>query len=446
MKSAGTVETHPFMQEQLTEDEIASMNARFAEAQAAYEAGRYAEAFARFEEMVAFARESLPLNSLALALHYRGLSAVLCGEYAIAVPLLREAVENYRSLDNQQALAQCLYRLGQCVAISRQIPESRRLLAESRDLYDRLGMAAELAAILNLEGGIAFYLGKHDDAFVLLIEARRRAVEAGDRDREAEALVSLSDLEITRGRIRSARKCLEDALGLVRASGTQEVLMGALLAQGRFEARWGAADAAESALLEALERYKSCGNRRKQADCHLELAAVDARRNSLASAKKNLATARELFRANGAGDDEASTRSQLGFVQFVEGDYDGAACSFREALAVVGEAHQAVRAEACLGLAASERMTGQEDVAQGLFAEARRRFERLGQQPYLAHVDLMEGETLLLLGKEREGEGLIRQGLEFLDRLGALNGVPLEEVFAGRMQWIRSRIKARAGN
>ena len=47
------------MKKQLTEDEIASMNACFAEAKAAYEAGRYAEAFARFEEMVAFARECL---------------------------------------------------------------------------------------------------------------------------------------------------------------------------------------------------------------------------------------------------------------------------------------------------------------------------------------------------------------------------------------------------
>jgi len=68
------------MEKELAPDEMVTMNAGFAEAQSAHHAGRYAEAFARFEELVAFARERLPANSLALALQYRGTSAALCGE------------------------------------------------------------------------------------------------------------------------------------------------------------------------------------------------------------------------------------------------------------------------------------------------------------------------------------------------------------------------------
>ena len=152
-----------------------------------------------------------------------------------------------------------------------------------------------MACTLCNEGDIARTQGHPEHAATLLLEARRRYIEANNQLGEAETLYTLSKVETALGRCKSAEKCLEDALVLARAVGIARLLGPTLWSLGEYRVRWGDVEAAESAFAEALEIYKASGNREAQAGILAGLSSVAWRKDDFSASLEYLVPRQNLW-------------------------------------------------------------------------------------------------------------------------------------------------------
>ena len=151
---------------------------------------------------------------------------------------------------------------------------------------------------------------------------------------------------------------------------------------------------------------------------------------------------REIHRERSDRWGLARTANHIGSTLISMGRFEEAISNFHESLALIDglAGMESTRASAYVGLAAAVSLNG--DLAEGrkLFSIAKALNTDLADQANLAHADLTEGETLIRLGLAEEGEALTRKGIEAFDAQGGLNGVPADEVIAGRLARIRDQV------
>jgi tetratricopeptide (TPR) repeat protein len=124
---------------------------------------------------------------------------------------------------------------------------------EARSRYEDVGDRATLGRILNNLGGLAFLLGRTEEAKHRLAEARSIALEVSSLADAAQATNSLAQVHLRTGQVELAEKQARSALELLEGRtdfldeiGNAELVLGhALLAQGRLadaEAWFGRAE------------------------------------------------------------------------------------------------------------------------------------------------------------------------------------------------------------
>ena len=167
---------------------------------------------------------------------------------------------------------------------------ARRLAEQARALYEQLDDRINVGRQLNNLGGFEFLLGNTAKAKVRLHEAHDVACQIGSTPDAAQALCSLSEVELSEQRptdaeehARAALRLLDGRDDFLDVTGAAQLRLGkALLAQGRLEDTEAALAEAESTLA--------------QLSSASHLAAVWSVQGELALARDDSAEAARLYR------------------------------------------------------------------------------------------------------------------------------------------------------
>jgi len=104
----------------------------------------------------------------------------------------------------------------------------------------------------------------------------------------------LGDLDFDSGQVDSARKHYDAALKLARNISKRDVLIEALLARGRFNAKQGVVAAAQSDLSEALDYATASGYRIYEADIRIALAWMHRAKRDMVAAWAEASRAKQM--------------------------------------------------------------------------------------------------------------------------------------------------------
>ncbi len=242
--------------------------------------------------------------------------------------------------------------------------------------HDRADLGLRLAAALSWFWYVRGHATEGRSQLVTLLAAAGPSAPA---DVRLAALLGLGQLAQTQGDYAAARRVLEEAAALGRATGDQPGTAAALLAAGfvaRIQEDYAAAgrllgeaavlaEAAGSALVVAATRH------------HLGAIAADAH-GDLGAARSLLEEALSAYRRLGMGRGEALVLLSLGQVAGAQGDLTRAARLARESLALMRDTGERLAVHGALDLLA-ELAVAAGDPARGLrLAGAAERLRELG--------------------------------------------------------------------
>lgn len=261
------------------------------------------------------------------------------------------------------------------------------------------------------------YLDDWRETHEVALAACRRA---GNQRGEAAMLYSLGALALCEGRFDQATAVLEQALatfnelGDLHGSGLTERNLG-FIARVHGDFRTGVAR-----YQRALSMLCTVGDVVAEAHVLIGMAQIAADLNRFEEAETTLSGALEMAEKAGCTRVAAQARSKLGEAMLNRGDLSRARGAFISVLNwahvsgdVVGEAN------ALVGLAVAERLTGEHLQADLLLGQAQRIAEDTRDQLLLAKVLLERGRLNVAAGRSLEGARLLADAGERFDRLGA---------------------------
>ncbi len=230
-----------------------------------------------------------------------------------------------------QNLASLHAYLGQLAASAADAEQSLALARRAEDKEDECSSLVLQALVLHLRGDIvdareAFAQAEaldqevyssagirylHSVLGIFHTEHLRRTGEAGYAQRVAEANVQiceqqhwaadlsgshrvLGDLDFDAGQLDNARGHHDAALKLARNISKRNVLIEALLARGRCNAKQGDATAAQSDLSEAFDYATVCGYRIYEADIRIALAWMHVAKGDMVAARAEASRAKQM--------------------------------------------------------------------------------------------------------------------------------------------------------
>jgi tetratricopeptide (TPR) repeat protein len=169
-----------------------------------------------------------------------------------------------------------------------------------------------------------------------------------------------------------------------------------------------------------LRSAQACGDRRAEAQMHIQLGAAHRSLGELATADRHFSRALELFHEAGHRLGEASALDQLGVVRLRRACYDRAISDFRQALAI----HQDIgrpRGIALMNLNIGQALaaSGREDGAIGYLRAADRQFAAIGESYHRARALTALGGALIGSGLAEDAGEPLRQALALTRELGA---------------------------
>jgi tetratricopeptide (TPR) repeat protein len=285
---------------------------------------------ANFDEAEVEARRAVQLHESAHDPHGVGTSLIALaavfrwsGRSAAAVPSLQTAIESLGHDPTARAEARC--ELGHALRETQQYEDARRQLALARSESESNGDARGEAEALGVTGVVAMEEGDTVAAETALRDALERCRTIGYRHGEGVQLVNLANLCYAQGRVADALACYDEASVLFAelANKRGEALVRANGAWVRHSVL-GHDDAAERDARNALEYFRSVGDRRGEAQCVDVLGAVAARAGRFDDASTLL---RRGFAALVDVPDawlELQLQRSLALVEIARQDYDAA--------------------------------------------------------------------------------------------------------------------------
>jgi DNA-binding SARP family transcriptional activator len=242
---------------------------------------------ARFDEAEVEARHAVHLHEQVGDRHGVGTSLVALaaalrwsGRSADAVPSLQTAIEVLDTDPFARSEARC--ELGHALRETQQYEDARRQLALARAESEASGDVRGEAEALGVTGVVAMEEGDTDAAERALRDALERCRTIGYRHGEGVQLVNLANLCYSQGRVADSLTCYDEASVLF--SEIENRRAEALLRTNRawvHHAVLGDDDTAERDARNALEYFRSRGDRRGEAHCLDVLGAVAARAGRL---------------------------------------------------------------------------------------------------------------------------------------------------------------------
>jgi tetratricopeptide (TPR) repeat protein len=194
------------------------------------------------------------------------------GDYDAAVPLLREAIDLARQLDNDELLIQPLANLGNLLVYLGRTREAAPLLEQAADVAERTGRRATRTASLKGLAEIREREGDLDGAIAALTRLTE-GQEGPDRVASLTRL-SLASMEGDRGDLTRERDLTAAAERDLRALGLERDLAEALLSRTRVLSRLGRTGEAEAALAEARRLAGAAQAAETLARCDHEAVAL----------------------------------------------------------------------------------------------------------------------------------------------------------------------------
>jgi len=224
--------------------------------------------------------------------------------------------------------------------------------------------------------------GHWDQAIALHQTALAAARRAGDRLREARALMLLSDMQVLTGGS-AAGAAAEQALALFRNLGDRAGEGDALNGLGRVQLLTGHYPAARDCAEQALDLFRDLGNQHGQADALNTLTELYCVTGNYPAARDCAEQALELCRDAGDRRDEAEGWAliDMGILQRLTGDYPAARACAEQALELyrdLGDPY--VQAWALFQLGILQRLCGDCPAACACAEQAMKLFRDLGDR------------------------------------------------------------------
>ena len=253
------------------------------------------------------ASDDSPAEVRARALHGAGSLAEAQGDYDQAVNLHDEALALYRSVGDQQGMANTLDGLGQITRDRGDYDQAVRFFDEALAIYratrDRLG---EAYVLINL-GTVASYRGGGPLALALYSEGLNILRTLDDTRGLAVALTNVATTAFAHGDPERAEPLYEEALALWTKLEDQQGRARVLTNLGEISQYRGELDRAVALYNEAMPVYRQTGDRREAAAVLTNLGQVARERGNLAEAAALLEGSLTVNLA--IGDKEAIARS-----------------------------------------------------------------------------------------------------------------------------------------
>ena len=190
--------------------------------------GDYRHAFVLFGDALAAIKQCGDARSIGKAYATYANAARMAQEFAVAELAARDAVATFAPLGDRYLDAHAQMTSG-CVAFSRgALPTARSFFQHSLTLYRGVDAEADVALVLGNLGAVAYYERDYEIAGQLCAEAAERARAVANGYYEANALLMLARVLITRGDVVNASASLKAALALAQPIGDKELLVGVL--------------------------------------------------------------------------------------------------------------------------------------------------------------------------------------------------------------------------
>ncbi len=280
----------------------------------------------------------------------------------------------------------------------------------------RPAMAVALAAALH---AYLRFAGHFDQARWLHYTAIDLAVQAGDRNAEAEARANLGDLQLAVREYHEAAASLTDALELYRALGDRTGEANVLTDMAAVSYLTGQFPAAVASLTRGLELYRELGQRLGEANVLGRLGNIQLATDDYVAAAASLTEALKLYRGLNDSLGEAYALTELGALQVATADHELAASHLQQALDLYRQLGDRVsEAYALLDLAALQEATQDYEAAGEGLKYALELYDDLGDRLGKANALNQFGPVQHATGSTEAAAVSLQQALELYRELG----------------------------
>lgn len=311
-------------------DAMAEVRALTEGAWALMELGRYPEAEARAEEGLARARGVRFRAGEARALNNLGVIARRTGDLAEALDCFGQALDIYREIGDEAAVATSLNNLS--VVLGFDVGDFHRALdyqLQALAIRERLGDEQGRLQSFNSLGVI--YDGMGDE--VTAVRYLERALEGwetlGLQPRIAATLNNLSEVYLETGELQRALALQRRALAIREELSSPSGIAFSLATIGVILCEMGRLDEARQPLERSLALRSEMGERKNAAQSLLALARLSRKQGRLAEAQTRLDNALAIAREVTAPEEERDVFRELSALLEARGDFRGALDAFK---------------------------------------------------------------------------------------------------------------------
>lgn len=368
-------------------DALAEVRALTEGAWALMELGRYDEARARAEEGLARARGAQVRRGEARAVNNLGVIARLTGDFPEALTRFREALDIYRDIGDDAAVATSLNNLS--VVLGFDIGDFQRAVdyqLQALAIRERIGDEEGRYQSYNSLGVIYDGLGDEDRAVQYLDQALAGWRKLGLQPRIAATLNNLSGVYAEQGHRERALEAQRQALAIREELGSRSGIAYSLASIGTILADMGRLEEARPNLEQSLALRRELGERKTEAQSLLALARLARLEGRHAVAAERLDEALAIAREVSAAEEERDVFRELAALREARGDHRGALSAFRTFDELDNALFGAERARRIEMLEAEFRKT-----------QAQQEIERLAAQAELSSSLAQQRRTQMLL-------------------------------------------------
>ena len=341
--------------------------------------GRYDEALEHFGAARAWAADDGRREEESVALHNIALVHSARGEFARAIALYEEELEQVTALGAERARATVLLCIGEALARLDRHDEALERLNAAVGILERLGDDAGLARALGNLATVHHGRARYDEAVRLYAESSSLFERLGDTDGEITTQLNLASIEQARGRPAEALRLAERAGNRASAAGLTPLHARALHVVGAMYEDLHAPGRAAIALEKALALRTASGDRRGRAESLNELGIVWRTLNEPRRAREALDEALRIRTELGLGAERSATLNNLAMLAQDRGDLPEAERLLTESIGTLDRAGLAARtAPAAFNLANTYLAMDRLDEAATWFERALAANERSG--------------------------------------------------------------------
>jgi|AntAceMinimDraft_16_1070373.scaffolds.fasta_scaffold15106_3 tetratricopeptide (TPR) repeat protein len=249
-----------------------------------------------------------------------------------AIPILHEALQLSRTIENQEEEARVLSLLGECYRQAQVLDRALTYYEQARAAYVALDMASssEMAAVLFSLGETNASLGDLAEAFDVMYKAQQ--IFKDQPREEAQVVHEIGRVFVSLGRYEDALASYQQALGLYQVHGGPVDTIVIYQDMGRLLVQLGEYEEALNHFYKALSIAQEIAYTNAIAETYVEISGVYFALGSCEDALNALGQAEVLYKGIGSWLELANIQLQYGEVESVSGSYQQVMDHYRKAV------------------------------------------------------------------------------------------------------------------